>query len=233
VLDIAAIKFAIMRFAIGLFLLILNSCGGDTLIKNRIEKEELVDLINIDVLNPSINPKIASGEYGFYISGKDSVFIWNIPDSILRIEMDRLLVEDTWFTRKKRLESSIGYFTTYKNLVAVDNVWFSKKQSSEFMIISLYTDYHRVNQILGQSDNVNDNTLDAIYVFYKPNNYSYDSIATNKDKKNGFKGLLSNGLEANSNHFKTKQGIELGLSLKDVSKIYNKPDSTYNTLKFA
>lgn len=222
------------HFAIGMVLIVLLfSCNGGASNQGYSENEVVVDSATTSNITPRINPKLASGEYSFYMSGIDTVYNWNVPDSIPRIEMDEMLIQDSWFIKKKRQDSSSGgFFTTYGNLVAVDNVWFQASNGNQFMVFSLYTDYHRVNQILGYTDMINDNILDAIEVYWKPQNIKdYDSLATRDTKRNSFNSLLSKGFKVSLSLCRTRQGIVLGMNTKNVFRIYGEPDSTFYSNK--
>ncbi|MDB4347638.1 hypothetical protein OAB01_03175 [Bacteroidia bacterium] len=90
------------HFAIGMVLIVLLfSCNGGASNQGYSENEVVVDSATTSNITPRINPKLASGEYSFYMSGIDTVYNWNVPDSIPRIEMDEMLIQDSWFIKKR------------------------------------------------------------------------------------------------------------------------------------
>jgi|SRR6185312_5480680 len=107
----------------------------------------------------------------------------------------------------------------------IDQVWFKNDSLKQSILISLYTDYHRIHILHFKNDSVPYDLLPYIQFFKKVSQSELDTVSPTVTQKN-IPIFLKGATTLPKKYFVTKHGLKLGLTKTALLKKCGAPHST-------
>lgn len=212
--------FLFCSFSVLIICALLPACGNSP-IKTKIKETS-------DSLKPPLaNPLVASGEYRYSIYRGDTTLVYNIPDSIPRLNRDYLIIPDSMTCNVDKESKNIDI--QFEDLASFDNAWFINKEKTKCQIIGLYTDCIRTTEYLFNIKDIPISYYQRLYINWNPKvskkllDEGLPSFSYVKSKIHQF---YKQARIVNEKYFTTKRNIRLGCKFSKLESLFGNPDST-------
>jgi hypothetical protein len=146
---------------------------------------------------------------------KDTILI---NDTIKRFDVDDFPVTYEMIAEQK-MDNNSSYSKTSGKTKSLDKTWFTNDTLKQTLIFELYTDGHRLVTFHFYNNEIPTELIDRIEL-----HTSEGELASKQQKRNDFKGFLTQSIKINSKYFITDKGLKLGDNKQKILKLYGQPD---------
>lgn len=142
----------------------------------------------------------------------------NVTDSFKTFRTDNYRISNEMinkhYSEYKLLRIKVG------NTYSIEKCWFRNDSLDQTLVIQLATDYHRYIIFHFDNKNVPTDLINKIE-FHTANG----ELASMANAIRDFGGFMDKSYPISAAFFESEKGVEIGMSLNQAIKMYNKPDS--------